>query len=241
MMGKLYIVPTPVGNFDDMTFRAVKVLEEADLILAEDTRTSGVLLKHFDIHTPMQSHHKYNEHTSVARVIERLMGGETIALISDAGTPGISDPGFLLSRECRRAGVDVECLPGATAFVPALVDSGLPCDRFHFEGFLPVKKGRRSRLELLADKEETIVFYESPHRIVRTLGEFSEIFGADREAAVIREISKKFETHYRATLGELYQQFEANQPKGEFVIVVDGKKRERPGRRPMSAHPENEL
>lgn len=241
MMGKLYIVPTPVGNFDDMTFRAVKVLEEADLILAEDTRTSGVLLKHFDIHTPMQSHHKYNEHTSVARVIERLKGGETIALISDAGTPGISDPGFLLSRECRREGVDVECLPGATAFVPALVDSGLPCDRFHFEGFLPVKKGRRTRLELLADKEETIVFYESPHRIVRTLGEFSEIFGADREAAVIREISKKFETHYRATLGELYQQFEANQPKGEFVIVVDGKKRERPGRRPMAANPENEL
>ncbi len=186
-----------------------------------------MLLRHFDITTPMQSHHKYNEHTAVARVIEMLKAGETIALISDAGTPGISDPGFLLSRECRREGIDVECLPGATAFVPALVDSGLPCDRFHFEGFLPVKKGRQTRLELLAAKEETMVFYESPHRIARTLAEMAQTFGADREAAVVREISKKFETHYRATLGELAEEFASNQPKGEFVIIIDGKRKER--------------
>ncbi|MDE6446929.1 MAG: 16S rRNA (cytidine(1402)-2'-O)-methyltransferase [Muribaculaceae bacterium] len=227
-MGKLYIVPTPVGNFEDMTMRAIRVLKEADLILAEDTRTSSVLLRHFEITTPMQSHHKYNEHTAVARVMDMLEEGRTIALISDAGTPGISDPGFLLSRECRRQGVDVECLPGATAFVPALVDSGLPCDRFHFEGFLPVKKGRQTRLSQLAEKEETMVFYESPHRIVRTLGEFVATFGADREAAVVREISKKFETLYRSTLGELLSEFEMNKPKGEFVIIIDGKRKERP-------------
>ncbi|MDE5958428.1 MAG: 16S rRNA (cytidine(1402)-2'-O)-methyltransferase [Muribaculaceae bacterium] len=230
-MGKLYIVPTPVGNFEDMTMRAIRVLKEADLILAEDTRTSSVLLRHFEITTPMQSHHKYNEHTAVARVMDMLEEGRTIALISDAGTPGISDPGFLLSRECRRQGVDVECLPGATAFVPALVDSGLPCDRFHFEGFLPVKKGRQTRLSQLAEKEETMVFYESPHRIVRTLGEFVATFGADREAAVVREISKKFETLYRSTLGELLSEFEMNKPKGEFVIIIDGKRKERPARK----------
>ncbi len=230
-MSKLYIVPTPVGNFDDMTFRAVNVLRDVDLILAEDTRTSSVLLKHFDIRTPMQSHHKYNEHTAVERVAEMIEEGRTVALISDAGTPGISDPGFLLSRECRRRGIEVECLPGATAFVPALVDSGLPCDRFHFEGFLPVKKGRQTRLALLAEMEETVVLYESPHRIVRTLGELAEHFGADREAAVVREISKKFETCYRDTLGALYEQFTANQPKGEFVIVIDGKEKDRPARR----------
>lgn len=230
-MGKLYIVPTPVGNFEDMTFRAVKVLNEVDLILAEDTRTSSVLLKHFDIRTPMQSHHKYNEHAAVARVMTMLEEGQTIALISDAGTPGISDPGFLLSRECRRAGIDVECLPGATAFVPALVDSGLPCDRFHFEGFLPVKKGRSSRLDILSEKEDTMVFYESPHRIVRTIRDLADRFGADREAAVVREISKKFETLYRSTLGELLVEFEANQPKGEFVIIVDGKKKTRTSRK----------
>lgn len=230
-MGKLYIVPTPVGNFEDMTMRAIRVLKEADLILAEDTRTSSVLLRHFEITTPMQSHHKYNEHTAVARVMDMLEEGHTIALISDAGTPGISDPGFLLSRECRRRGVDVECLPGATAFVPALVDSGLPCDRFHFEGFLPVKKGRQTRLSQLAEKEETMVFYESPHRIVRTLGEFAATFGADREAAVVREISKKFETLYRSTLGELLSEFEMNKPKGEFVIIIDGKRKERPTRK----------
>lgn len=225
-MSKLYIVPTPVGNFDDMTFRAIKTLREVDLILAEDTRTSSVLLRHFDITTPMQSHHKYNEHNAVGNVADMLEEGRTIALISDAGTPGISDPGFLLSRECRRRGIDVECLPGATAFVPALVDSGLPCDRFHFEGFLPVKKGRRTRLGILAEKEETVVIYESPHRILRTIGELAETFGQAREAAVVREISKKFETLYRGTLGELLVELESNQPKGEFVIVVDGKKRE---------------
>lgn len=230
-MSKLFIVPTPVGNFEDMTFRAIRTLKEVDLILAEDTRTSSVLLKHFDIHTPLQSFHKFNEHVAVDRVLEMLEEGRTIALVSDAGTPGISDPGFLLSRECRRRDVDVECLPGATAFVPALVDSGLPCDRFHFEGFLPVKKGRQTRLGQLAEKEETVVLYESPHRIVRTIGELAEKFGPDREAAVVREISKKFETLYRDTLGALYQEFQANQPKGEFVIIVDGKKKERAARR----------
>ncbi len=236
-MGKLYIVPTPVGNFEDMTLRAIRVLGEADLILAEDTRTSAVLLRHFDIRTPMHSHHKYNEHTAVAKVVEMLREGRTIALISDAGTPGISDPGFLLSRECRREGIEVECLPGATAFVPALVDSGLPCDRFHFEGFLPVKKGRQTRLSQLALKEETMVFYESPHRIARTLTDMAAAFGADREAAVVREISKKFETHYLSTLGELQSAFEVNQPKGEFVIIVDGKKKERPARKSSDNDP----
>lgn len=226
-MGKLYIVPTPVGNFEDMTFRAINVLKDVDLILAEDTRTSSVLLKHYDIHTPMQSHHKYNEHAAVERVVAMLEEGNKIALISDAGTPGISDPGFLLSRECRRHGIEVECLPGATAFVPALVDSGLPCDRFHFEGFLPVKKGRQTRIAQLAEIEETIIIYESPHRIVRTLGELAAAFGSEREAAVVREISKKFETVYRDTLGSLFNEFSANQPKGEFVIVVDGKKKEK--------------
>ncbi|MDE7509555.1 MAG: 16S rRNA (cytidine(1402)-2'-O)-methyltransferase [Muribaculaceae bacterium] len=240
-MSKLYIVPTPVGNFDDMTFRAINTLREVDLILAEDTRTSSVLLRHFDISTPMQSHHKYNEHTAVERVADMLEEGRSIALISDAGTPGISDPGFLLSRECRRRGIDVECLPGATAFVPALVDSGLPCDRFHFEGFLPVKKGRKTRLGILAEKEETVVMYESPHRIVRTLGELAETFGPEREAAVVREISKKFESHYRGTLGELLEEFTSNQPKGEFVIVIDGKKKERPARRQQGDEEDSDL
>ena len=240
-MSKLYIVPTPVGNFDDMTFRAINTLREVDLILAEDTRTSSVLLRHFDISTPMQSHHKYNEHTAVERVADMLEEGRRIALISDAGTPGISDPGFLLSRECRRRGIDVECLPGATAFVPALVDSGLPCDRFHFEGFLPVKKGRKTRLGILAEKEETVVMYESPHRITRTLGELAETFGPEREAAVVREISKKFESHYRGTLGELLEEFTSNQPKGEFVIVIDGKKKERPARRQQGDEEDSDL
>ena len=240
-MSKLYIVPTPVGNFDDMTFRAINTLRAVDLILAEDTRTSSVLLRHFDISTPMQSHHKYNEHTAVERVADMLEEGRSIALISDAGTPGISDPGFLLSRECRRRGIDVECLPGATAFVPALVDSGLPCDRFHFEGFLPVKKGRKTRLGILAEKEETVVMYESPHRIARTLGELAETFGPEREAAVVREISKKFESHYRGTLGELLEEFTSNQPKGEFVIVIDGKKKERPARRQQGDEEDSDL
>lgn len=221
--GKLYIVPTPVGNMADMTFRAVEVLKSVDTILAEDTRTSSVLLRHFDIHTPMQSHHKYNEHKSVAALVERLEGGETIALISDAGTPGISDPGFMLSRECRRAGIEVECLPGATAFVPALIDSGLPCDRFVFEGFLPLKKGRATRLALLAEDPRTTVIYESPKRLGRTLRQLAEAFGPQREASVCREISKLHETIHNGTLGHLCQYFEMNQAKGEIVIIVSGK------------------
>lgn len=218
----LYIVPTPVGNLDDMTIRAINTLKEADLILAEDTRTSSVLLKHFDIHTPMQSHHKYNEHQSVKHLTERLEAGENIALISDAGTPGISDPGFMLVRECRRAGVEVTVLPGATAFVPALVGSGLPCDRFVFEGFLPLKKGRATRLAQLAEDPRTIIIYESPVRLPRTLRNLTEAFGDDREACVAREISKKFETFHSGTLKELSEYFEMNTPKGEIVILIKG-------------------
>ncbi len=224
MSGKLYIVPTPVGNLEDMTMRAINVLRGADQVLAEDTRTSGVLLKHFDIHTPMMSHHKFNEHTTVASVADRLEGGACIALISDAGTPGISDPGFMLSRECRRRGITVECLPGATAFVPALVASGLPCDRFVFEGFLPPKKGRATRLELLSADPRTCVIYESPKRLPRTLRQLCEYFGADREAAVCREISKMHETIHRATLGELAEYFELNNSKGEIVVIIAGSK-----------------
>lgn len=219
----LYIVPTPVGNLDDMTFRAVKTLKEADLILAEDTRTSSVLLKHFDIHTPMQSHHKYNEHSTVERLAERLEAGENIALISDAGTPGISDPGFMLVRECRRAGIEVTVLPGATAFVPALVGSGLPCDRFVFEGFLPLKKGRATRLAQLAEEERTVIIYESPVRLPRTLRQLAEAFGDEREACVAREISKKFETFHSGTLKELTEHFAVNTPKGEIVVIIKGK------------------
>ncbi len=222
MSGKLYIVPTPVGNLEDMTFRAVKVLKDADLILAEDTRTSGVLLKHYDIHTPMRSHHKFNEHEEAPKIAERVLGGENVALISDAGTPGISDPGFMLSRECRRLGVDVECLPGATAFVPALVASGLPCDRFVFEGFLPPKKGRATRLTALAEDLRTVVIYESPKRLQRTLRQLVEFFGSEREACVCREISKLHETYHRDTLSGLSEYFTLNQAKGEIVIVVDG-------------------
>lgn len=222
MSGKLYIVPTPVGNFEDMTFRAVKVLKEADMILAEDTRTSGVLLKHFDIHVPMRSHHKFNEHTEAPKIAQRIEGGENIALISDAGTPGISDPGFMLSRECRRLGVDVECLPGPTAFVPALVASGMPCDRFVFEGFLPPKKGRATRLTLLASDPRSIVIYESPKRLGRTLRQLCEFFGPEREACVAREISKLHETYHHGTLSELSEYFSVNLPKGEIVIIVGG-------------------
>lgn len=223
MAGKLYIVPTPVGNLEDMTFRAVRVLKEADLILAEDTRTSGVLLKHFDISAPMRSHHKFNEHEEAPRIAERILAGENIALISDAGTPGISDPGFMLSRECRRLGVDVECLPGPTAFVPALVASGLPCDRFVFEGFLPPKKGRATRLALLAADSRSVVIYESPKRLGRTLRQLAEAFGPDRQACVAREISKLHETFHSGTLGQLEKHFAANQAKGEIVIIVSGK------------------
>ncbi len=222
MAGKLYIVPTPVGNLDDMTPRAIEVLKTVDTVLAEDTRTSGVLLKHFGIATPMRSHHKFNEHEAVAAVAEQLEGGAVMALISDAGTPGISDPGFLLSRECRRRGIEVETLPGATAFVPALVNSGLPCDRFVFEGFLPQKKGRASRLDELKSQPLTMVFYESPVRLLKTLQQFAEAFGADRDASVVREISKLHNMTHNGTLGELVEYFTANAPRGEIVIVVAG-------------------
>ncbi|MDE6409059.1 MAG: 16S rRNA (cytidine(1402)-2'-O)-methyltransferase [Muribaculaceae bacterium] len=220
--GKLYIVPTPVGNLEDMTMRAIRVLKEADVILAEDTRTSGVLMKHFDIKTPMQSHHKFNEHQTCQHIVDRLEGGEVIALVSDAGTPGISDPGFLLSRACRERGIDVECLPGATAFVPALVSSGLPCDRFVFEGFLPLKKGRATRLSELASDSRTTVIYESPLRLARTLRQLAETFGTDRQAAVCREISKLHETIKKGTLGDLSEFYAVNQAKGEIVIVIEG-------------------
>ena len=221
-MSKLYVVPTPVGNLEDMTMRAVRVLNEVDLILAEDTRTSSVLLKHFDIHTPMTSHHKFNEHKTVEHLVERIQQGTTVALISDAGTPAISDPGFLLVRACVSRDIDVECLPGATAFVPALVNSGLPNDRFCFEGFLPQKKGRQTKFKELAVEERTMIFYESPFRIVKTLEQMAEYWGAERKASVSREISKKFEETVRGTLSELIVHFTENPPKGEFVMVVEG-------------------
>ena len=221
-MSKLYVVPTPVGNLEDMTIRAVRVLNEVDLILAEDTRTSSVLLKHFDIHTPMTSHHKFNEHKTVEHLVERIQQGTTVALISDAGTPAISDPGFMLVRACVEQGIEVECLPGATAFVPALVSSGLPNDRFCFEGFLPQKKGRQTRLKSLADESRTMIFYESPFRIVKTLTQLAEVLGPVRKASVSREISKLYEETVRGTLAELIEHFTQNSPKGEFVIVVAG-------------------
>ena len=224
-MGLLYIVPTPVGNLEDMPLRAVRILREADLILAEDTRTSGVLLKHFDIKNQLMSHHKFNEHGTSAAIVERLKAGQTVALISDAGTPGISDPGFFLVREAVNAGVEVQCLPGATAFVPALVSSGLPCDRFCFEGFLPQKKGRATRLEALKDEPRTMIFYESPYRVLKTLQQLAEHFGCDRRASACREISKVHEESVRGTLDELIAHFKATEPRGEFVIVVEGKSR----------------
>ena len=219
-MGILYVVPTPVGNLEDMTFRAIRVLKEADLILAEDTRTSAVLMKHFDIHTPMRSHHRNNEHRAVEGLVEEIAGGKDVALVSDAGTPGISDPGFMLARACRDAGIEVECLPGATAFVPALVASGLPCDRFCFEGFLPLKKGRATRLARLAEEDRTVIIYESPLRLARTLRQLAENFGEERPAAVCREISKLHEEIRRDTLGNLFLHFDQNQARGEIVIVV---------------------
>lgn len=223
-MGKLYIVPTPIGNLEDMTFRAVSVLKSADSILAEDTRTSGKLLKHFEIKTPMQSHHMHNEHKTVERLVERLKSGETIALISDAGTPAISDPGFLLTRACVENGIEVDCLPGATAFVPALVNSGLPNDKFVFEGFLPVKKGRQTRLKLLAEETRTVIFYESPHKLIKTLGHFCEYFGEDRQVSVSRELTKMFEETVRGTAKEVLAHYTNKPPKGEIVVVVGGKK-----------------
>lgn len=222
MAGKLYIVPTPVGNLEDMTFRAINVLKNADLILAEDTRTSSVLLKHYDIHGRLESHHKFNEHRTASLIKERILAGTDVALISDAGTPGISDPGFLLVRTCVEEGIEVQTLPGATAFVPALVSSGYPCDRFCFEGFLPVKKGRQTRLMELAEEHRTMIFYESPFRLVKTLEQLAEFFGTERECSVAREISKMFEEHRRGTLVDVAAWYREHEPKGEIVIIVAG-------------------
>jgi 16S rRNA (cytidine1402-2'-O)-methyltransferase len=222
-MSKLYIVPTPIGNLDDMTLRAIKVLKEVDLILAEDTRTSGKLLKYFDILTHMQSHHLHNEHKTINGIVQKLKSGNTIALISDAGTPAISDPGFLLTRACIENNIEVECLPGATAFVPALVNSGLPNDKFVFEGFLPVKKGRQTRLKFLAEEPRTMIFYESPHKLIKTLTDFVEYFGAYRPVSISRELTKIFEETVRGTAGEVLEHYTNKPPKGEIVIIVAGK------------------
>jgi 16S rRNA (cytidine1402-2'-O)-methyltransferase len=222
-MSKLYIVPTPIGNLEDMTFRGIRVLKEADLILAEDTRTSGKLLKHFEIGTQMQSHHMHNEHRTVANVIQKLKSGQVIALISDAGTPAISDPGFLLTRACVNEGIEVDCLPGATAFVPALVNSGLPNDKFVFEGFLPVKKGRQTRFKILAEETRTMIIYESPHKLVKTLGHFCEYFGEDRQVSVSRELTKLYEETVRGTAREVLTHYENKPPNGEIVVIVEGK------------------
>jgi 16S rRNA (cytidine1402-2'-O)-methyltransferase len=223
-MGILYIVPTPVGNMEDMTLRAIRILKEADVVLAEDTRTSGILLKHFDIKNHLLSHHKFNEHSTSNAIVTRLLAGETVALISDAGTPGISDPGFFLVREAVKAGIEVQTLPGATAFVPALVSSGLPCDRFCFEGFLPQKKGRQSKIESLRDEKRTMIFYESPYRLVKLLQQLSEVFGSERPVSVCREISKVHEESVRGTLAEVTAHFTENEPRGEIVVVVGGKR-----------------
>ncbi|MBT4869314.1 MAG: 16S rRNA (cytidine(1402)-2'-O)-methyltransferase [Polaribacter sp.] len=223
-MSKLYLVPTPIGNLEDMTFRAIRVLKEVDFILAEDTRTSGKLLKHFEIMTQMHSHHMHNEHRSIEGILNRLKNGETCALISDAGTPAISDPGFLLTRACVENKIEVDCLPGATAFVPALVNSGLPNEKFVFEGFLPVKKGRQTRLLFLANEHRTMIFYESPHKLLKTLGHFVEYFGTDRVVSVSRELTKMFEETVRGSASEVLAHYESKPPKGEIVIVVEGKK-----------------
>lgn len=222
VMGHLYLVPTPVGNLEDMTYRAVRILREADMVLCEDTRTSSVLLKHFDIQNRLVAHHKFNEHGTTAGLVERLKAGAIIALVSDAGTPGISDPGFFLAREAIAAGVTVQTLPGATAFVPALVSSGLPCDRFCFEGFLPQKKGRHTLLEQLKSEERTMIFYESPYRVLKTLQQFAEVFGEGRRVSCCREISKVYEESVRGSLAEVIAHFKEVEPKGEFVIVVAG-------------------
>lgn len=226
-MGTLYLVPTPVGNLEDITLRALRILKEADVVLAEDTRTSGILLKHYDIKTRLCSHHKFNEHQTAEAFAARMAAGEVMALISDAGTPAISDPGFMLVRACVERGVEVQCLPGATAFVPALVASGLPCERFTFEGFLPQKKGRATRLEQLKEEPRTMIFYESPYRVVKTLAQFAETFGAERRVAACREISKLHEECVRGTMSEVLAHFEENEPRGEFVIVVEGLVREK--------------
>ena len=221
-MGKLYLVPTPIGNLDDITFRAIKILKEANLILAEDTRTSSKLLHHFEIQNKLSSHHKFNEHQTTENIVRRIEGGETIALISDAGTPGISDPGYLLIKKCLENQIEVECLPGATALIPALVNSGLPSDRFCFEGFLPVKKGRQTKLKELATEKRTMIFYESPYRLVKTLEQFCEFFGSERQASVSRELSKMYEENFRGSLAEILEHFKAKTVKGEIVIVVGG-------------------
>ena len=221
-ISKLYLVPTPIGNLEDMTLRAIKLLKEVDVILAEDTRTSGKLLKHFQIETPMLSHHMHNEHRMVDRIVKRIQAGENFALISDAGTPAISDPGFLLTRACIENGIEVECLPGATAFVPALVNSGFPNDKFVFEGFLPVKKGRQTRLKMLSEETRTLIFYESPHKLVKTLGHFEEYFGENRMVSVSRELTKLFEETRRGTLKEIKEHYIEHPPKGEIVIIVKG-------------------
>ena len=221
-MSKLYLVPTPIGNLEDMTLRAIRVLKEVDVILAEDTRTSGKLLKHFNIETPMLSHHMHNEHKMVERIVKRIQAGERFALISDAGTPAISDPGFLLTRACIEKGIDIECLPGATAFVPALVNSGFPNDKFVFEGFLPVKKGRQTRLKMLSDETRTLIFYESPHKLVKTLQHFEEYFGENRMVSVSRELTKLFEETRRGSLKEIKEHYMEHPPKGEIVIIVKG-------------------
>ena len=218
----LYLIPTPVGNLEDITLRALRLLKEVDLVLAEDTRTSGVLLKHFDIHTRLCAHHKFNEHQTAEAFASRMAAGETMALVTDAGTPGISDPGFMLVRACIEKGVTVQCLPGPTAFVPALVASGLPCERFAFEGFLPQKKGRQTRLRELAEEPRTMIFYESPYRVVKTLGQFVEFFGAERRCSACREISKIHEESVRGTLAEVLAHFNETEPRGEFVIIVEG-------------------
>ncbi|AZJ32924.1 16S rRNA (cytidine1402-2'-O)-methyltransferase [Tenacibaculum mesophilum] len=223
-MSKLYLVPTPIGNLEDITLRALNILKEVDYILAEDTRTSGKLLKHYDIATPMQSHHMHNEHKTVETIVKRLQSGETFALISDAGTPAISDPGFLLTRACVQNDIEVKCLPGATAFVPALVNSGLPNDKFVFEGFLPVKKGRQTRLQFLAEETRTMIFYESPHKLLKTLANFAEYFGEDRQISVSRELTKLFEETKRGSVKEVLSYYTEKPAKGEIVIVVEGKK-----------------
>ena len=228
-MSKLYVVPTPIGNLDDITLRAVRVLSDVDLLLAEDTRTTQVLLRHLGIEKRMWSHHKFNEHSAVEAVARTIESGEAVALVSDAGTPGISDPGFLLVRTCLEHGIEIETLPGATAFVPALVDSGFPCDRFCFEGFLPAKKGRTKRLLQLADEERTMIFYESPYRLTKTLEQFAGVFGPERPVSVSRELTKKFEQTVRGTLAEVAAHFAAHEPKGEIVVVLGGRPRREAG------------
>ncbi len=226
-MGKLYLIPTPIGNLEDITFRAINTLKSVDIVLAEDTRQTKKLFAHYDVQTPLQSYHQHNEHQSLKKLIAQIKTGKTYALVSDAGTPGISDPGFLLVRECIKENVSVECLPGATAFVPALVNSGIPCDRFIFEGFLPHKKGRQTRLTVLAEEDRTIVLYESPHRIIKTLGHLIDFLGSDRQVCVSRELTKIHEENIRGTLNDVLNHFEQNKPKGEIVIIIEGKKEKR--------------